>query len=128
VSYRNWIITIASLDPEKVQGKLIIKAGDRIIFEDYLNKRQSLEIPYKPDKKDDTLTFITANQKSVSRPISFHEKIRQDRDFIKVHYMEHDCKCSINNNRQIFKESNINTQSREGESRPGGIPGIFYPI
>jgi len=98
VSYRSWMISVAFDDPEKIKGKLTIKAGDRVIFDDYLYNRQSLEIPYKPDEKDDTLTFITANQKSVSRQIYFHEKIRTDRDFIKVYYMEHDCKRSIYNN------------------------------
>ena len=91
VSYSNWELHITFDEPEKVQGKLTIKAGDMIIFDETLQKRHKIHPKHRPQTKDETITFITEKGRNVTREITYSEEIKCDDDYIDVHFLEHDC-------------------------------------
>jgi len=92
VSYGNWELHITFDEPEKVQGKLTIKAGDRVIFDEPLVKRNRIHIEHRPVAKDETITFITEKGRNVTRGITYSEVIKCDNGYIDVNFLEHDCK------------------------------------
>ena len=92
VSYSNWELHITFDEPEKVQGKLTIKAGDRVIFDEPLQKRHKIQTKHRPQTKDETITFITEKGRNVTREITYSEEIKCDDGYIDVHFLEHNCK------------------------------------
>ena len=87
VLYDNWKLKILFDDPEKVKGKLTIKAGNKILLNRTLTleeiRSHILEIDYL-DKKyfpqgEDEITFTTPGQKKpVIRSIDYFESILRD--------------------------------------------------
>ena len=95
VKYSNWALHIMFDEPEKVQGKLTIKAGDRVIFDEPLLRRNLIHLEHKSETKDGTITFITKKSRNITREISYSEEIMYDHDSINVHFLEHNCKRGI---------------------------------
>ncbi|KPQ44658.1 MAG: kinesin light chain [Candidatus Methanoperedens nitroreducens] len=97
VSYSNWELNFRFDEPEKIQGKLTIKIGDNILFDEPLGKRY--EIPpienYVPVTKDATVVFETQNGKIVTRQINFCDKIKCGEGRLDVHTILYDCKRKI---------------------------------
>ncbi|MCX9026073.1 MAG: tetratricopeptide repeat protein [Candidatus Methanoperedens sp.] len=95
VSYRNWTLAFTFDEPEKVQGKLTIKAGENILFDEPLGKRHKIYIEkHRPHLKEETITFIVENGKNVTRQIYYSDEIKCDDDHIEVHILEYDCRRS----------------------------------
>ncbi len=92
VFYSNWTLIITFDEPEKVQGKLTIKAGDRVLLDEPLGKRNQISLKHRSETKNETITFITKNSKNVTREITYSEKIDSDDGHIDVYFLEHDCK------------------------------------
>ncbi len=92
VSYSNWKLIVTFDEPEKVQGKLTIKAGDRILFDEPLGKRNLISLKHRSEMKNETITFITKSIKKVTREITYSEKIDSADGLIDVYFLEHDCK------------------------------------
>ncbi|AKB31912.1 hypothetical protein MSSIH_1222 [Methanosarcina siciliae HI350] len=82
--YENWKLKVTFDDPEKVKGKLMIKTGNRILFNRALSKEEIekhlleidyLKIGYFP-KGEDEIIFTTPGQKKpVLRPIDYFESV-----------------------------------------------------
>jgi len=92
VSYSNWTLIITFDEPEKVQGKLTIKAGDRILFDEPLRKRNQISLKHRSETKNETITFITEKGRNVKREITYSEIINSDDGLIDVQFLEHNCR------------------------------------
>jgi len=92
VSYSNWKLIVTFDEPEKVQGKLTIKAGDRVLFNELLGKRNLISLKHSSETKNEKILFATENNKDVLREITYSEKIDSDDGLIDVQFLEHDCK------------------------------------
>lgn len=86
--YENWKLKIIFDDPEKVKGKLTIKAGNKSLFNRLLTaeeiKNNLIEIDYLREKyipkSEDEISFSTPGQKnSVVRQIDYFETINRDK-------------------------------------------------
>ena len=95
VKYNDWRLDITFDEPEKVQGILTIKAGDKVIFDAPLGKRNRIHIEHISETKDETITFITKKGRNVAREINYSEEIKSDDGYTDVHFLGHDCKRSI---------------------------------
>ena len=95
VKYSNWTLHITFDEPEKVQGKLTIKAGDRVVFDEPLRKRNLITPDHRSEVKSETITFITEKNRDVTRERTYSEKIMYDGGHLDVHFLEHDCKRGI---------------------------------
>ncbi|MDR7665466.1 tetratricopeptide repeat protein [Methanosarcina sp. Z-7115] len=105
--YENWKLKIIFDDPEKVKGKLTIKAGNRTLFNRLLTpeerKNNSLEIDYFekkyfPEGKDEITFSVRGQKKPVIRSIDYFESIPGNK---KIRILQHDC-CNIS-----FEGSNL---------------------
>jgi tetratricopeptide (TPR) repeat protein len=83
-TYKNWKLTVQFEDPEKVKGKLTIKAGNTIVFDRGLTSEEIrhnlIEIDYiikkYIPKNDEELIFIASgHKKHVTKSIDYFEKI-----------------------------------------------------
>jgi len=100
VKYSNWTLHIKLDEPEKVQGVLTIKAGDRTLFDAPLEKTSKL--PYEfaipsfyPQTKKETLIFTDQKRKRVKRYIEYSEKIsykKGDKGTHDTYFTKYDCK------------------------------------
>jgi len=95
VKYSNWTLHITFDEPEKVQGKLTIKAGDRVVFDEPLVKRNRIRPEHRSEIKDETITFITKKGRNVTREVTYSEEIKYDGGHLDVQFLEHDCKRGI---------------------------------
>ena len=95
VKYSNWTLHITFDEPEKVQGKLTIKAGDRVVFDESLKKRNLITPEHRSEVKNETITFITEKTRDVTRERTYSEKIKYDGGHLDVHFLQHDCKRGI---------------------------------
>ena len=95
VKYNNWTLHITFDEPEKVQGKLTIKAGDKVVFNEPLRKRNLITPEHRSEVKSETITFITEKNRDVTRERTYSEKIMYDGGHLDVHFLEHDCKRGI---------------------------------
>jgi len=95
VKYSNWTLHVTFDEPEKVQGKLTIKAGDRVVFDEPLGKRNRIHLEHRSETKDETITFITKKGRNVTREITYSEEIMYGGVPFDVHFLEHDCKRGI---------------------------------
>ncbi|MHC1596007.1 MAG: tetratricopeptide repeat protein, partial [Candidatus Syntropharchaeales archaeon] len=99
ITYSNWDIKVMFPEPEKVTGKLMIKAGGNVLFNKPLSIRDTtLHLNHRPRVKKETITFTDGTGKTVTRPISCSDEIRCADGYIKFHILEHDCKHAITNN------------------------------
>ena len=99
VTYRNWTLEFTFDDPAKVTGKLTIKAGDNVLFDEPLGIRDTIHIEkHRPRVKKETITFTDKTGKTVTRPISYSDEIKCDDGYVDVYTLEHDCKRHITNN------------------------------
>ncbi|MDI9394393.1 MAG: tetratricopeptide repeat protein [Euryarchaeota archaeon] len=107
--YENWKLKVKFDDPEKVKGKLTVKAGNKIIYNRALSKEETkrnlLEIDYLKagyfPKGEDEITFTTSgHKKPVMRSIDYFESINRD---VRTRILLHDCcdKCCIDGNLRI---------------------------
>ncbi|HII01586.1 TPA: tetratricopeptide repeat protein [Methanosarcinaceae archaeon] len=87
VFYENWKLKVIFDDPEKVKGKLIIKAGNKTLLNRTLTpeevKNNLLEIDYLKigyfPQGEDEISFTTPGQKKpVIRPIDYFESVGRD--------------------------------------------------
>ncbi|MHC1595512.1 MAG: tetratricopeptide repeat protein, partial [Candidatus Syntropharchaeales archaeon] len=99
VTYRNWTLEFTFDDPAKVTGKLTIKAGDNVLFNEPLGIRDTIHIEkHRPHVKKEMITFTDRTGKPVTRPISYFDKIKCDDGYVDVYTLEHDCRRSITSN------------------------------
>ncbi|KAF5412449.1 MAG: hypothetical protein C5S47_01350 [Candidatus Methanogasteraceae archaeon] len=100
VTYRNWTLEVTFDDPAKVTGKLAIKAGDNVLFDEPLGIHDTIHIEkHRPSVKKETITFTDRTGKTVTRPISYSDGIKCDDGYVDVYTLEHDCRRAIANNR-----------------------------
>jgi tetratricopeptide (TPR) repeat protein/predicted amidohydrolase len=100
VTYSNWDLKVMFPEPDKVTGKLTIKAGDNVLFDEPLGIRDTLHIEkHRPRVKKETITFTDGTGKTVTRPISYSDGIKCDDGYVDVYTLEHDCRRAIANNR-----------------------------
>ncbi|MDP3103666.1 MAG: tetratricopeptide repeat protein [Candidatus Methanoperedens sp.] len=99
VFYDNGKITFKFDEPEKIKDRLTIRAGDRILFDEPLGKRNeiySMEFRINPpEKREEIIIFETGDGKSVQRPINFCDKVISGGEFHEFHTIIHDCKRGI---------------------------------
>ena len=95
VDYSNWALHVTFDEPEKVQGKLTIKAGDRVVFDKPIGKRNLINPEHRSETKDETITFITKKGRNVTREVTYSEEIMYDGGHLDVHFLQHDCKRGI---------------------------------
>lgn len=99
VFYNNGTIVFKFDEPEKIKGRLTIRAGDRILFDEPLgNRNEILNLDFRinpPEKKDETIIFETEDGKSVQRQINFCDKVKSGGEFHDFHTIIHDCKRGI---------------------------------
>jgi hypothetical protein len=97
VFYENWKLRVVFDDPDKVKGRLTIKAGNKTLLNRTLTqeeiKSHILEINYLDNnyfpQGEDEITFTTTQQKNlVIRPIDYFESIMSDN---KTRILMHDC-------------------------------------
>jgi len=95
--YKNWKLEIIFDDPNKVKGKLTIKAGNRTLLNRLLIpdeiKNNSLEIDYLEKKyfpeREDEITFsIKGQNKPVVRSVDYFESIPGNK---KIRILQQDC-------------------------------------
>ena len=95
--YENWKLKIIFDDPEKVKGKLTIKAGNRTFLNRPLTleeiKNNSLEIDYLekkyfPEGEDEISFSIKGQKKPVLRSIDYFESIPGNN---KIRILQQDC-------------------------------------
>ncbi|AKJ37207.1 nitrilase-related carbon-nitrogen hydrolase [Methanosarcina barkeri] len=95
--YENWKLKIIFDDPEKVKGKLTIKAGSRTLFNKFLTfeERENnileidyLEKKYFPEGKDEITFSVRGQKKPVIRSIDYFENIPGNK---KIRILQHDC-------------------------------------
>lgn len=102
VRYNNWRLDIRFDEPEKVQGKLTIKAGDEPVPIYYGSLKKSLELPceftipkYYPETKKETLTFTDQEGGRVKKDVYHYEKISHingDKSTHDAYFTRYDCK------------------------------------
>jgi tetratricopeptide (TPR) repeat protein/predicted amidohydrolase len=92
VSYSNWKLIVTFDEPEKVQGKLTIKAGNRVLFDEPLGMRNLISLKHRSEMKNETITFITEKGRNVKGEITYSEIINSDDGLIDVQFLEHNCK------------------------------------
>jgi len=86
-------------EPEKVTGKLMIKAGGNVLFNKPLSIRDTtLHLNHIPRVKKETITFTDGTGATVPRPIDYSDEIKCDDGYVDVYILEHDCKRHITNN------------------------------
>ncbi|AKB48086.1 hypothetical protein MSKOL_2309 [Methanosarcina sp. Kolksee] len=95
--YENWKLKVIFDDPEKVKGKLTVKAGNRTLFNKFLTSEErennSLEIDYLekkyfPEGKDEITFSVRGQKKPVIRSIDYFESIPGNK---KIRILQHDC-------------------------------------
>lgn len=79
VYYNNWELTIMFDDPEKISDKIIITAGNDVLFEGHLGKRTKLFIEYQPRVKEENIEFVTSDGRKIQRRVSYYETIKCDK-------------------------------------------------
>jgi len=94
VSYRNWTVGITFDEPEKVQGKLTIKVGDKDIHDKIPKNPRIISIKHISETKKETLTFKDEKSRSIKREITYSEMIHSDDGPLEVYFLGHDCKYS----------------------------------
>ncbi len=109
IIYEKWKLKVIIFDPEKIKGKLTIKAGDKILLDRVLSKgeidRNCLEIDYLDigylPQGEDKISFMTVGQKKpVFEAVNYFEKIVNDHE---TRILQHDCSNQI----RIGKEPKI---------------------
>jgi len=93
-SYRNWTIEIRLDKPEKLQGKLTIKAEDKEIHNKIPKNPRIISIKHISNTKKETLTFKDEKSRSMEREIYYSEMIQSDDGPLEAYFLGHDCKCS----------------------------------
>ncbi|MHB8100775.1 MAG: tetratricopeptide repeat protein [Methanosarcina sp.] len=97
--YNNWKLRI-TFDAEKIKGKLTVKTGNTILFDQMLSREEIkdneieidyLERKYIPEGKD-VIIFETPNQKQVFRDIDYSETISNNK---KARIFLHNCCNSV---------------------------------
>jgi tetratricopeptide (TPR) repeat protein/predicted amidohydrolase len=95
--YENWKLKIIFDDPEKVKGKLIIKIGNKTLFNRLLTPEERenntleidyLEKKYFPEGKDEITFSVREQKKPVIRSIDYFESIPGNK---KIQILHHDC-------------------------------------
>ncbi len=95
--YENWKLKVIFDDPEKVKGKLTIKAGNRTLFNRFLTSEERennsfeidyLEKKYFPEGKDEITFSLRGQKKLVIRSIDYFESIPGNK---KIRILQHDC-------------------------------------
>ena len=94
VSYRNWKVEITFDEPEKVQGKLTIKAGDKEIHNKIPLNPRIIPIGHVSEIKKEMLTFTDEKDRSIKREITYSEMIHSDDGPLEVYFLGHDSKGS----------------------------------
>jgi tetratricopeptide (TPR) repeat protein len=96
IFYSNGILTFRFDDPEKIKGKLTITAGERILFDEPLGKRNEIKSKeYRknpPLRKEETIVFKTQDGKSVTRQINLCDNVECSEGDLSFHTILHDCK------------------------------------
>lgn len=97
IIYDKWKLKVIFHDPDKIKGKLTIKAGDKIIFERALSKEEIerswleidyLDISYLP-QGEEKISFMTIGQKKpVFETVNYFEKITKGHE---TRILQHDC-------------------------------------
>ena len=99
VFYNNGILTFRFDDPEKIKGRLTIRAGNRILFDGLPGKRNEIDSrEYRinpPEKKEEIIFFETFDGKKVSRSVNLCDKIMCGGNYFDFHTIIHDCKHGI---------------------------------
>ena len=110
ISYNNGTLVFKFDEPEKIKGKLRIAAGEIIIFDELLGKRNVIySDEYSknpPQKREETFVFKTPDSKSVTRQISFYDTIKCGEDYLDIYTILHNCRrgiCSHNFNIAIVQ-------------------------
>jgi len=95
--YENWKLKVIFDDPEKVKGKLTVKAGNRMLFNKFLTSEERennileidyLEKKYFPEGKDEITFSVRGQKKPVIRSIDYFESIPGNK---KIRILQHDC-------------------------------------
>ena len=87
VSYRNWTVGITFDEPEKVQGKLTIKVGDKDIHDKIPKNPRIISIKHISETKKETLTFKDEKSRSIKREITYSEMIHSDDGPLEVYFL-----------------------------------------
>jgi hypothetical protein len=87
VFYNNGMIVFKFDEPEKIKGSLKIRAGNRILFDEPLGKRDEIcREDFRinpPKKKEETIIFETFDGKSVERQVNFCDKVKMIMEEVK---------------------------------------------
>lgn len=116
VLYSNWELTFMFNEPEKVKGKLTIKVGGNILFEEPLRKRTRFSIKYQPNTKEESIEFMDQDGIKILRKTSFFDIIKCGNP-IETHILQTDFKQPNNSDYlkiaiiqlkyNLYKEDNV---------------------
>jgi tetratricopeptide (TPR) repeat protein len=101
ISYEKWKLKVIIFEPEKIKGKLTVKAGNKILFDRALSKEEIemsrleidyLDIGYLP-QGEDVISFTTVGQKKpVFETVNYFEKIIKGHE---IRILQQDCSNKI---------------------------------